>query len=54
MSDEAEDEFNVADILTEYRTAYEAGDKAKCQQLREQWKAWQGEDSIHEMAFGEP
>jgi hypothetical protein len=22
--------------------------------LRERWKEWQGEDSLHEMAFGEP
>lgn len=22
--------------------------------LRETWKEWQGEDSLHEMAFGEP
>jgi hypothetical protein len=22
--------------------------------LRVQWKDWQGEDSLHEMAFGEP
>jgi hypothetical protein len=22
--------------------------------LRKQWEDWQGEDSLHEMAFGEP
>jgi hypothetical protein len=22
--------------------------------LRQQWTEWQGEDSLHEMAFGEP
>jgi hypothetical protein len=22
--------------------------------LRDRWKEWQGEDSLHEMAFGEP
>ena len=22
--------------------------------LRVEWKTWQGEDSLHEMAFGEP
>ena len=22
--------------------------------LRREWKEWQGEDSLHEMAFGEP
>jgi hypothetical protein len=24
------------------------------QRLRRKWKQWQGEDSLHEMAFGEP
>jgi hypothetical protein len=24
------------------------------QRLRAAWKTWQGEDSLHEMAFGEP
>jgi len=24
------------------------------QTLRHKWKEWQGEDSLHEMAFGEP
>jgi hypothetical protein len=24
------------------------------QRLRRQWKEWQGEDSLHEMSFGEP
>ena len=23
-------------------------------QMRRSWKEWQGEDSLHEMAFGEP
>jgi len=27
--------------------------RAIAQHLRDQWKAWQGEDSLHEMAFGE-
>jgi len=22
--------------------------------LRDRWREWQGEDSLHEMAFGEP
>jgi len=22
--------------------------------MRQKWKIWQGEDSLHEMAFGEP
>jgi hypothetical protein len=32
--------------------------KAEVQQavkgLRDRWREWQGEDSLHEMAFGEP
>jgi hypothetical protein len=27
---------------------------AVAKQLRAQWKYWQGEDSLHQMAFGEP
>jgi len=30
----------------------EVREAAKC--LRDRWKDWQGEDSLHEMAFGEP
>jgi hypothetical protein len=30
----------------------ELGESAK--RLRHRWKEWQGEDSLHEMAFGEP
>jgi hypothetical protein len=25
-----------------------------CDRLRQQWAEWQGEDSLHEMAYGEP
>ena len=53
MSNE-DNEFPVEATIDEYRKAYEAGDKARCAQLRESWKQWQGEDSLHEMAFGEP
>jgi hypothetical protein len=28
--------------------------RATALRLRREWKAWQGEDSLHEMAFGEP
>ena len=54
MSDDPSTEFNAADMLTEYRLAYEAGDKPECERLRELWKQWQGEDDVHETAFGEP
>jgi hypothetical protein len=28
--------------------------KQAAKRLRDRWKEWQGEDSLHEMAFGEP
>ena len=28
--------------------------QAITQRLHDSWKNWQGEDSLHEMAFGEP
>lgn len=28
--------------------------RADASDLRTEWKRWQGEDSLHEMAFGEP
>ena len=28
--------------------------EAIAQRLKKQWAAWQGEDSLYEMAFGEP
>jgi hypothetical protein len=28
--------------------------EARAQRLRQAWKEWQGDDSLHEMAFGEP
>lgn len=52
--DDLIDDFNVSDTLAEYESAYNRGDKAKCAELRQAWKKWQGEDSIHEMVFGEP
>ena len=51
---EPSDNFQVSDVLAEYRGAYNRGDKAKCEELREAWKKWQGEDSIHETVFGKP
>lgn len=51
---EYDENFNVSDTLTAYREAYNRGDKAKCQELKKAWKDWQGEDSLHEMVFGEP
>ena len=28
--------------------------RESAKRLRQRWKDWQGEDSLHEMAFGEP
>ncbi len=53
-------------VLSEYRSVVARRDAAetpepdrdelalKAKQLRGRWKAWQGEDSLAEMAFGEP
>ncbi|MDB5334923.1 MAG: hypothetical protein JWN70_542 [Planctomycetaceae bacterium] len=48
------DEIDVSGTVEAYRKAYEAGDSKLAQKLREQWKEWQGEDKLHETAFGEP
>jgi hypothetical protein len=34
--------------------ADKAGFDAVAKQLRQSWREWQGEDSLHEMACGEP
>jgi hypothetical protein len=58
-------ESNAAAIIERYRdvmalreTATDELDKAEwegvAKRLREAWRAWQGEDSLHEVAFGEP
>jgi hypothetical protein len=47
-------EFDAEGRVWEYRFAHDRGDEAGGKQLREEWAAWQGEDSLHEMAFGEP
>jgi hypothetical protein len=47
-------DFDAEEIDWNYRFAHESGDKALAESLREQWAAFDGEDSLHEMAFGEP
>lgn len=58
-------EANAAAIIERYRdvmalkeTATDELGKAEwagvAKRLREAWRDWQGEDSLHEMAFGEP
>jgi hypothetical protein len=37
-----------------YRCAHATKSAFKCDRLRKRWAEWQGEDSLHEMAIGEP
>jgi hypothetical protein len=57
--------FDPARIVEEYRSVIaeleaertdlgKAEFRAAAQRLRQLWTGWQGEDSLHEMAFGEP
>ena len=45
---------DAAAIVENYRRAVERGDDGRAKRLRKSWAAWQGEDGLHEMAFGEP
>jgi hypothetical protein len=57
--------FELARIVEDYRTVMakleaertdlgKAEFRAIAQRLRSLWAEWQGEDSLHEMTFGEP
>lgn len=46
--------FDAEDCVWKYRFAHELGDGPRITELRAAWAAWQGEDSLHEMAYGEP
>jgi hypothetical protein len=57
--------FDAAAAVAEYRRVIKQRDAqttkrgratydATAERLRQAWKEWQGEDSLHEMAFGEP
>ena len=57
--------FDPQKVIDRYRTAIAQRDAATTPdlraiydgiaiKLRQQWQAWQGEDSLHEIAFGEP
>jgi hypothetical protein len=53
------DQFvNAYRVLIGLRDAAELGTRghlvATISLMRQKWKIWQGEDSLHEMAFGEP
>lgn len=52
--DQSTENMGVQAVVDQYRQAFEAGDTQTCAALRAAWKEWQGEDSLHEMAFGEP
>jgi hypothetical protein len=60
-----QDDFDAQGAVDDYRsimdqldaaTSSEANDKYRgmAQHARQKWKAWQGEDNLHERAFGEP
>jgi hypothetical protein len=44
----------IAQLEIATHDAYKDEKKQAAKRLRERWKEWQGEDSLHEMAFGEP
>jgi hypothetical protein len=44
--------FSQLEIADHDAHKLEVGDAAR--RLRDRWREWQGEDSLHEMAFGEP
>jgi hypothetical protein len=46
--------FDAEDCVWGYRHAHKTGDTDRATGLREQWKHSQGEDSLHETAFGAP
>jgi len=45
-------------LISQLEIATHGTHKAEVQQaarrLRDRWREWQGDDSLHEMAFGEP
>jgi hypothetical protein len=45
--------FDAKDVAWRYRYAHGTNDTAECLRLREAWKEQQGEDSLHERAWGE-
>jgi hypothetical protein len=44
----------IAEIENAKSEAQTAELRVSARRLRDRWKEWQGEDSLHEMAFGEP
>jgi hypothetical protein len=63
--DEPIDDFDAEKAVANYRRVIARRDEettrdgkadfdATSKRMRHAWKNWQGEDSLHEMAFGEP
>lgn len=50
----ADKRVDAESLVWRYRYAHDTKDAARCQSLRKIWADWQGEDSLHEMAYGEP
>jgi hypothetical protein len=48
------EDFDAQACIDDYGEAVASGDDSAIKRLREAWKAWTGEDSLHETAFGEP
>ena len=44
----------IGQLETTLTDAHRAEIQQAARQLRDRWREWQGEDSLHEMAFGEP
>jgi hypothetical protein len=44
----------IAEIENAKSEAQRAELRVSARRLRDRWKEWQGEDSLYEMAFGEP
>jgi hypothetical protein len=42
------------EMIWQYRCAHETGDTTTAAALRKAWADFDGEDSLHECAFGEP
>jgi hypothetical protein len=47
-------ESNPEAFVARYREAVANLESDTVAQMRQAWRDWQGEDSLHEMAFGEP
>lgn len=53
-ADDDQLELDVDMMISQYRMANDAGEVERCQQLRQGWKEWLGDDLLHESAFDTP